>query len=302
MEIWVAITIGAAFFQNIRSGLQKHLRGVVGTAAATFVRFGFGLPFAFLFLFLALRIGGHELPAMSGSFWVWVSVGAVAQILGQVLLIILFTLKNFAVGGAYVRVEPVLAALFGALLLSDVPSVMLMLAVGISVIGVMLISLNETKVSARTLVASLGTRAAIIGLSSAAIFGLAAVAYRGASLALGGPTFFVQGAVTLCAGITIQTIIMGAWVALTARGDFMILLTRWRSAISVGFVGALASYGWFTAMTLETAAAVKAVAQVEMLFALATTALVFREHISSREILGCALIVCGVLLLVLGYG
>ncbi|MEL6921617.1 MAG: hypothetical protein AAFO77_11475, partial [Pseudomonadota bacterium] len=64
METWVIITVGAAFFQNIRSGLQKHLRGDVGTAAATFVRFGFGLPFAFVFLWLAVSWGDHVLPAV----------------------------------------------------------------------------------------------------------------------------------------------------------------------------------------------------------------------------------------------
>ncbi|MEN0000731.1 MAG: DMT family transporter [Pseudomonadota bacterium] len=299
MEIWVGITIAAAFFQNIRSGLQKHLRGQVGTAAATFVRFGFGLPFAFAFLFLALAGSGHATPDMPAQFWVWVTLAALSQIAAQILLIIVFTLKNFAVGGAYVRVEPILAALFGALILSEWPSLILMIAVFISVIGVMLISLVGTKLTIPALFAALGTRAAVLGLASAAIFGFAAVAFRGASLSLGGPNFLVQGAVTLCAAITIQSLLMGLWVLITAPGDLIILLRRWKTSVSVGLVGALASYGWFSAMTLETAAAVKAVAQVEMLFALATTAFVFREHISRREITGCVLIVSGVLLLIL---
>ncbi|MEM1375979.1 MAG: DMT family transporter [Pseudomonadota bacterium] len=299
METWVLITIGAAFFQNIRSGLQKHLRGTVGTAAATFVRFGFGLPFAFVFLWIALGYTGHSVPSLPASFWGWVMVGAICQILGQVLLVIMFTLKNFAVGGAYVRVEPVLAAVFGALLLAEWPSALLMAAVAISVIGVMLISLTGTKVSLATLIGSLGTRAAMTGIACASIFGLAAVAFRAASLSLGGPTFFVQGAVTLCAAITIQTIIMGAWVAIKAPKDLLELLRRWKASIAVGFVGAAASYGWFTAMTLETAAAVKAVAQVEMLFGIITAAVVFRERVTPRELIGCALIVSGVLLLIL---
>ena len=41
MEIWVLITIAAAFFQNVRSAMQKHLKGRMGTTGATFVRFGF---------------------------------------------------------------------------------------------------------------------------------------------------------------------------------------------------------------------------------------------------------------------
>ncbi|MEL6818962.1 MAG: DMT family transporter [Pseudomonadota bacterium] len=300
MEVWVLITVGAAFVQNIRSALQKHLRGQVGTAAATFVRFGFGGPFAFLFLWLALQWTGNALPALPSSFWFWIVLAAIAQISAQLLLIIAFTLKNFAVAGAYVRVEPVLAALFGAIILTEVPSLILMIAVAISVFGVMLISLTETRLSPMAMLASLGTKAALVGLGSATIFGFAAVAFRAASLALGGPSFLIQGAVTLCAAITIQSVLLGIWLILREPGDLLHLLRKWPLSLSVGFVGALASYGWFTAMTLETAAAVKAVAQVEMLFALATTALVFRERISAREITGCFLIVSGVLLLI-GY-
>ena len=46
MSLWIPITIAAAFLQNVRSALQKHLKGVMGTTGATFVRFGYGFPFA----------------------------------------------------------------------------------------------------------------------------------------------------------------------------------------------------------------------------------------------------------------
>ena len=58
MEFWIPITIAAAFLQNLRSTAQKHLKGVMGTTGATFVRFGFGLPFATLFLAGAPTISG----------------------------------------------------------------------------------------------------------------------------------------------------------------------------------------------------------------------------------------------------
>ena len=50
LELWIPITIAAAFLQNLRSVGQKHLRGVMGTTGATFVRFGFGLPVAACFV------------------------------------------------------------------------------------------------------------------------------------------------------------------------------------------------------------------------------------------------------------
>ena len=84
-EPWVIITLIAAFLQNIRSSLQKHLKGVMGTAGATFVRFGFGVPVAFVLL--ALLIGGDMtvLPMLNIRFAIWVVVAALSQIIAQAL-------------------------------------------------------------------------------------------------------------------------------------------------------------------------------------------------------------------------
>ena len=39
MELWIPLAIAAAFFQNIRSALQKHLKGRLSTLGAAYVRF-----------------------------------------------------------------------------------------------------------------------------------------------------------------------------------------------------------------------------------------------------------------------
>lgn len=298
METWILITIGAAFVQNIRSSLQKHLRGQMGTAGATFVRFGFGIPFALLFLAVSLYATGSRLPEIPAIFFGWIVVAALAQIFAQVLLIVLFTMRNFAVGSAYIRVEPVIAAAFGFILLAEAPTIPVVLAVVISVVGVLLITMAHSHVGIWSLAAAIRKREAQIGLASAALFGLAAVGFRGASLSLGGPNFLVQGGVTLCVAITFQAVILAVWMGIKDPGEFGRIALKWKTSAMVGFVGALASFGWFTAMTLEQAAAVKAVAQIEMLFAFATTSYVFKELMNKREVIGCLLIVCGVLVLV----
>ncbi len=38
IEPWIALTVAAAFFQNLRSALQKHLKDRLSTAGATWVR------------------------------------------------------------------------------------------------------------------------------------------------------------------------------------------------------------------------------------------------------------------------
>lgn len=297
MSLWVFITITAAFLQNIRSTLQKYLKGRIGTLGATFVRFGYGLPFALFFLGV-LHFGfGSSIPALNSTFLIWVVIAALSQIAAQALLIHLFSYRNFAVGTAYSRTEPVQAALFGLLFLSETISPMTVVAIAITVFGVMIISVARTEMKLKQLAASVFARSTMIGLCSGSFFGLSAVGYRGASTALEGPNFIMQSAVTLCIAIAFQTVLMLLVIIIRNPGELRDIARAWKPALSVGFVGATASFGWFAAMTLEKAAVVKALAQVEMLFTFASTVFIFRERINAMEILGCIAIVCGILAL-----
>lgn len=299
MELWIPITIGAAFLQNLRSVGQKHLKGVMGSTGATFVRFGFGLPFAALFVLVLNQVYALPLPRLSVDFALWVIVGGLSQIGAQFLLVYLFSFRNFAVGTAYSRTEPAQAALFGLIFLGELASPGAFAAIAITVIGVMLISVAHVPMSWRNLGASVVSRTALIGLASGTLFGIAAVAYRAASLSLGGPTFMMQAATTLLSTITFQTVIMLVWMLWKDRSELARIRQAWKPSLFVGFVGASASLGWFAAMTLQQAAVVKALAQVEMIFTFASTVFFFREKINATEIAGCALIVAGILLLVL---
>ena len=87
MELCIIITVFAAFFQNIRSAVQKYLKGSMGTTGATFVRFGFGIPFAFLFWAAIYQYSGAKVPNITGDFWFWGCVAALAQIAATFLLI-----------------------------------------------------------------------------------------------------------------------------------------------------------------------------------------------------------------------
>lgn len=299
METWVLITIAAAFLQNIRSVLQKHLKGVMGTSGATFVRFGFGVPFAFAFVALLAFGIGYPLPRPNLPFFGWVVLAAVAQITAQALLIQMFSHRNFTVGTAYSRTEPAQAALFGLIFLGDRLSAGTLAAIAISLVGVVLISVARSASNASALLRSVFSRTAALGLASGTVFGIAAVGYRAASLSLGGPNFMMQAAVTLLVAIVLQTVIMLVWMGLKSPGELAKVRAAWKISAMVGLVGATASFGWFMAMTLQSAAAVKALAQVEMIFTFASSVLVFREHVNRLEIAGCILIVAGILVLLL---
>jgi drug/metabolite transporter (DMT)-like permease len=301
MQTWILITIAAAFLQNIRSSLQKHLKGVMGTTGATFVRFGYGAPFALVYLAILWHGLGHPLPVPDRHFFLWAVIGGLSQITATFLLVHLFSFRNFAVGTAYSRTEPAQAALFGLIFLGETASRGTLVAIAISVVGVMIISVARTTLSLKSLVTSVFTHTAGVGLLSGTFFGLSAVAYRSASLSLAPslpqPDFVMQASFTLGFVILLQTVIMLAWILIREPDEMKRVLVAWRPGLIVGFAGASASFGWFMAMTLQQAAIVKVVAQVEMLFTFASAVFIFREWINRLEVIGCLLIVLGVVML-----
>jgi drug/metabolite transporter (DMT)-like permease len=303
MEFWAIITIGAAFLQNMRSALQKHLKSRMGTTGATFVRFGFGLPFAFLYLAILNRGFDRPLPVPGLVFAGWAVVGALAQIAATFLLVHLFSFRNFAVGTAYSRTEPAQAALIALVLFGETVTGGTFAAILVSIAGVMLISVARTTLTPSALVTSVLSRTALIGLTSGFFFGLSGTAYRAASLSLAptlpAPDAVMQAGYTLCVVIVVQTVSMLVWMLWRDRAELTRIRAAWKISALVGFVGATASFGWFIAMTLQQVAVVKALAQVEMLFTFASSVLFFKERINRLEVAGCGLIVFGVLLLVL---
>lgn len=299
MELWIPITIAAAFAQNLRSAAQKQLKSKMGTTGATYVRFLFGMPFVLLVLAILVFGFGFRLPVPGSAFYAWALVGSIAQVAATFLLVHLFSFRNFAVGTAYSRTEPVQAAIFGLVLLGEGISSGVMVAIAISVVGVMLISVAHLPMSLRNLGASLVSPTALTGLASGLLFGISAISYRAASVSLGGPNFVVQGTLTLAFVITLQVVVMTAWIAWREREEFARIAIAWKPSLLAGLMGAIASLGWFTAMTLQNAAIVKALAQVEMLFTFAASVFFFKERINRMEVAGCLLIVAGIVVLVL---
>ena len=72
------------------------------------------------------------------------------------------------------------------------------------------------------------------------------------------------------------------------------LLVVWLLA---GFMGALASQFWFLAFAIDTAARVRTLALIEMIFAQVVTKKIFQQKTSAREIAGMAIMIAGVVIL-----
>lgn len=299
MELWIPITIAAAFLQNLRSALQKHLQGALGTTGASFVRFGFGFPVAVAYLLGLHLIAGYAIPTVNAGFALWSVIGGLAQIFATILLVYLFSLRNFAVGTAYSKTEPVQAAIFGLIILGERLTIGAIGAIVVGVVGVMMISVARMPLSWRNLLAAMTSRTALIGIASGALFGISAVAYRSASLSLDGPNVVMQAAMTLACVTTFQTVFMLVWMVAKDPSEVGRVARSWRSSALVGLAGVLGSACWFTAMTLQQVAYVRALGQIELVFTFAASVFLFREKITRMEATGCMFIVAGILLLLL---
>jgi drug/metabolite transporter (DMT)-like permease len=297
--LWIPLTIAAAFLQNVRSALQKHLKGRLGTTGATFVRFGYGFPVAIAYLLALVFIFDFELPRLNPTFIGFVLMGGLAQITATALLVTLFDARNFAVGTTYSKTETIQAAMFALVFLGETISLTATIGILVSLAGVIAISVAKGQGGVGDITQGWNKRAALIGLASGGFFGIAAISVRGGSLSLGGDGFLVQAAFTLAVMLVFQTVVMGSYMAIRNASELREVLAAWRVAMWVGASGAVASIGWFTAMTIQNAALVRALGQIELVFTIAASVIVFREKIARMELVGISLVVAGILILLL---
>ena len=298
MEAWIPLTLAAAFLQNLRSALQKSLKDHLSDGGATYVRFAFGVPVAFVYLAAVLYWEDAVPPDASLVFALWAGLGGIAQILGTLLLLQAFSSRSFAVSTAYSKTEPLQVAIFGALLLGEFVSIEAALAIAISLSGVVLLGAARARSAGGAIRELVRGRGAMRGLLSGSAFAVAAVCYRAAALELPSGGVALRAATTLVWVISFQSLLMTAVLYWKQPGELRRVAGQWRAASWVGISGALASVGWFTAMTLTNAAYVRAVGQLELVFALFSSAWFFREPILRLEWLGIVAILVGVLMLV----
>jgi drug/metabolite transporter (DMT)-like permease len=290
--LWAVFTVAASGGQVLRNAMQRELTATLGTVGATHVRFLFGLPFAVLSLLVVLAVNRTSLPEITAPVMAWTVAASIAQIAATALLLAVMQLRSFVVTTAYVKTEPVQVAVFGMLFLGDHVTPGLALAILIATAGVLIVSWPRGDTAE-----AFSWKPTALGLAAAALFAIAAVGYRGGIRALEAPNFVVAATTVLALGLLIQTIMLTAYLALADRATLAAIFRAWRPSLFAGFMGAFASQMWFLAFALETAAKVRTLALVEILFAQVVSRNLFKQNLASREAVGIALIVAGVVLL-----
>ncbi len=295
---WVPIVLWAALAQTARNAAQRSLVAQAGTLGATLARFVYGLPFAAAWVLLlhAWSATAAPVPDFNVGYFAWLTLGAVSQLAATTFLLTAMKQRNFVVGVAYSKTEVLQVALLAAIFLHELPGWSTVLAIGLATAGVLMLSLAP---AAGTRAWAWTGPAALYGLASGGGFALASVGYRGAALALPEASPWLIGAWGVLFAQALQSLLLGSWLAWRAPSALQAMAAAWRISAAAGTAGALASIGWFTAYALTSAANVRTLGMVEVVFSYVVSRGLMQEKVSRAEQTGLLLVLAGLVALCL---
>jgi drug/metabolite transporter (DMT)-like permease len=300
VELWIPITVAAAFFQCTRTALQQRLKALLSTNGANFVRYLYGAPVSILMLASLVTVGGRTLPAWDWIFVAWSALGGVAQIIATSLLIYAFELRNFTVGTAYSKTETVQLAMFSVLVLGEPLGLLPWIGILVSLFGVIVLSVKGDTRSLREIALGWTHKAALVGIAAGGLFGVAAVSIRQGAIHLPTGDFMIRAIFTLAVMNTLQTLIMAVWLLLREPDQLAKVVNTWRSSGLVGLLSVFGSACWAMGFALQGTAYVRALGQIELVFTFIASRYMLHERPTPGELLGSVLVVGGVVLVLLG--
>lgn len=291
--MWILLTLVAATFQILRTSGQHRLTSTLSTNAAGYVRYLYATPVALALSAVTFGILSHEIPDIPARFWLAVATAGSAQILGTQALLSSFKLRNFALGTVYSKTEVIQVAVISLVLLGEPLAPLGWLGAAICTFGVIALA---SKGDLGSILSRAADPAALRGILAGGLFGLTAVCVRAATQSLGDAPTWDRALLSLTVMLTIQALVNGTQLAINDRTQLRATFMIWRSAISLGFLSIGGSIGWTLAMTLENAAKVRTLGQVELLIAFAIARISLGERHSTRDYVATAFVSAGIVI------
>jgi len=299
--IWIIAAIFAAACQTARSAFQKNMITRLGDYGAAYIRFCYALPFTSLIWLVWINIPGNSIPTLSFYSIILCFLGSIFQILFTYVLMKVFSHKSFAAGIAFSKTEVILIAFLEVIILNVFFSFPLMIGITLGVLSVLFLSyarkaksILETIKLLLNSVSSLGT---LIGLLSGLLLAASVVTFRMSIISIDGPLLDRSLFISFIA-IIFQTILVGLYLLLFKKDQLFAVIKFWRPSLPAGLCGTGATFGWFVAFGLTTAAEVRAVGQIELIFSILISIIFFREKIRKTELFGIILLGISILIII----
>ncbi len=291
--LWIPITLGAATLQVVRNAAQRGLLSEAGPWGATLVRFLFGLPFSVVFAAFGISLSSGFTPHVDARFLLACAIGGAAQIGATAAMLVSMRRSSFTLGATFSQSDIPLAALLGVAL-GEPLATLKWVGLGMVTAGLVGLGWPGRGTSAKDWTAGL------FGLAAGAGFAVSSNAYRQAALALEPHHPAVSALATLVVVQAMQSAALLAWLASRDRASLRVVFMRWRSSITAGLFGALASSLWFIAFALSPAGPVRAVGVAEVPITALAGRRFFAERLSARQWGLGALVAVGVILAAVG--
>jgi len=294
---WILITVFAAFFQNLRSGLQKNLNKDISLVASTYVRFAFCLPFAATLYFAYFQNFEIMLFAIQqNNFLFYIFLAAISQIFFTFVLLYSFQFSNFMTGTTLSKTEVVQITILEIIILHDKFNFWTVVGIIVSTIGVFIFSTKDRNAIFKNLL----SKSTLVGFACGFLLALSVVAFRAAALSLVDlKSSFEMALSTLFFGVSIQTFILTIYIFLFEKEQFKKMYQNKKQCIATGFCGFITTLSWFYVFTLMQAAIVRAVGQIELLFSYIASRYYFKEKIKLIEIIGISVFAIGVTIILM---
>jgi drug/metabolite transporter (DMT)-like permease len=296
--MWVEIAVAASVLQTTRNALARSLSERISPALNSWSRFAFNLPFSLALVGVLAVLA--PLPRLSWVFYGLCLGTALSQLLGNVALVSAFRYANFAESIALHKLEVVFAALLGVVVFREEPSALGWVGIVLCSGGILLMNLGRERGPKGWRRAFHLDRGAGLALLCALLLVLASFMLKEATsvFALLNPRVgsgrFEAAAFTLFHTTWMEVLILSVYLWRWSPGEFQRVPRHWRRMALIGASGFAGSLCWFWAFSLTLVVYVKAVGQLESVFAVVLALVVWREREVVRQLPAVALLVLGI--------
>lgn len=276
--VFIAVLAAAALHATWNALLKVRLDRF---ASISLMSFGMGLVAAPLLPFVAVP---------SGATWGWLLLSVAFHTGYKYYLTRAYETGDLALAYPLARgTAPLITTLGGALLLAELPGPLTLVGILLLCLGVFLMSLRGTALNA------MGGRSVFYAL-------LTSVFIAGYTLSDGSGARSAETAISYAVWLFLLEGIWSIAFCIFLRGPKVVrvMLPEWKIGLGGGFLSAVAYGIAMWAMTKAPIAAVAALRETSILFAMIISATLLGEKISRSRMLAALLIGCGVAALRLG--
>lgn len=287
--LWIVLALGSALFQVLRNMVMKRLGHALDETINVWGRFTFILPFA------AGAVLVYGAPPLQPGVWLYCLLFAITQIAGTQCLALALNVAEISLVTALWKLSVLLLVVWGVLTIGESPSLLGVVGVVISVIGVYLLNVERARVSMwAPLVALVRDPGQRYTLGAAFFYAPSVILIKKIAL-LSSPTFAVFGGYLFCSAI------ITPFAIYRSGRHFSQIGKHWLSFIALGAFAAISTWLGTAAYTMTVSSYVEAVKQLELVMALVIGYFVFGEGARVKLIWpGCVVMLLGLVLLMLG--